>query len=776
MWRLSIIFLWILLNSLGAQVGLDARYHTVPEIAAELDSLAQIAEYSDYFRVDTIGYSQQDNIPILAAVISDNVHSREDEPRVLFVGQVHAEEILGVEAVLKLMEDLLNPEPSQGMHAAILRQNMEVWIVPTANPEGLNVVYAGLDFSYRKNKHDFSPDGPWPNGIFDFDPAIGNDIDGVDLNRNFDFNWMFGDGFLVQDGSSYGAHYDYYKGPEPFSEAETRALRDLALDKKFTFSIVFHSSRSGNFSEKVFTSWRWADGKKSPDFGIMKSIGDRVAELTIKENGTGSYLSRVSTSRNGKAHDWFYTQTGCFQYLIECGTANLQPDSVLIEDTAARLQPSMYYLMDRIIGYQEDAAQITGIVRDGSNGGSPLPGANVKILENEGRVLAPRLTDEFGRYRRILEPGSYQVEISAPGYATQLFSVTVNSSASTQLDVDLLLLPRYSVTFHLIPDPTFTLTDFPMLIKNNGWTADTLNIGFGATELTLSEGSWEFTVLDSGAKPWTRRMTIQSDTIINVGINSPQWIQRLDFSSTPAWDTWTGPWVLRGDTLKSQGGWLYPNQDTTETEFQILSKAIEFPGSQSLTLAVDHRFELEWDVDSIAVIIEDTTGQVLAQSRWTDQSWSRFRTDYLMITDSSGIPPVKIRLVFHRDGSVNYRGWEIGKLTLFSGLDPWLGVQSGPEIQTTMPKFQLSELFPNPTTEGVSFFLTPGKYPIQLRVYNLLGQEVHREILSSVSPGRQRLFLNFHYLQKGTLGSGVYFLRLEDPQQTVIKKCIYLKN
>jgi len=178
-------------------VGLDSRYHTVAEIAAELDSLAQVPEYATLFRVDTIGYSQQEGIPILAAVISNNVHVTEDEPRVLFVGQVHAEEILGVEAVLKLMEDLLDPEPTQLLHTTILWQNLEIWIVPTANPEGMNVVYAGLDYSYRKNKHDFSPGGPWPNGVFDYDPAIGNDIDGVDLNRNFDFNWMFGDGFLV---------------------------------------------------------------------------------------------------------------------------------------------------------------------------------------------------------------------------------------------------------------------------------------------------------------------------------------------------------------------------------------------------------------------------------------------------------------------------------------------------------------------------------------------------------------------------------------------------
>jgi hypothetical protein len=106
---------------------------------------------------------------------------------------------------------LLDPPAAEAQHVNILRQNLEIWIVPTYNPEGLNVVHNGLDVSYRKNKHDFSPTGPTPNGVFDYDPAIGNDIDGVDLNRNYDFNWVLGDTFMEPDPSDYAAHYDITK-------------------------------------------------------------------------------------------------------------------------------------------------------------------------------------------------------------------------------------------------------------------------------------------------------------------------------------------------------------------------------------------------------------------------------------------------------------------------------------------------------------------------------------------------------------------------------------
>ena len=122
---------------------------------------------------------------------------------------------------------------------------------------------------------------------------IGNDIDGVDLNRNFSFNWAFGDTFLEPDNSDYASHYDYYKGEEPFSETEAIALRDLALENDFVFSIVWHSSRSGNLSEKVFTSWKWEDVKESPDLDIMKSIADHFSGLIPTEDGTKEDIERL---------------------------------------------------------------------------------------------------------------------------------------------------------------------------------------------------------------------------------------------------------------------------------------------------------------------------------------------------------------------------------------------------------------------------------------------------------------------------------------------------
>ena len=89
----NILISILVLSHINGQ-GLDERYHSVVEINTLLDSLDQLEELNGWFRVDTIGFSTQEQIPILAVKISDNVNLKEDEPQVLFVGQVHAEEVL----------------------------------------------------------------------------------------------------------------------------------------------------------------------------------------------------------------------------------------------------------------------------------------------------------------------------------------------------------------------------------------------------------------------------------------------------------------------------------------------------------------------------------------------------------------------------------------------------------------------------------------------------------------------------------------------------------
>ena len=769
---MKIIVSYFLFTVLVAQ-SLDDRYHSVEEIYGVLDSLDQIEEISDYFHLDTIGFSTQENIPILAVRISDNAHMKEDEPRVLFIGQVHAEEILGVEIVMDLIDDLLFPDPSILSHMNILKQYLDIWLIPTANPEGLNVVHEELDFSYRKNKRDLSPEGPFPNNAFDYDPSIGNDIDGVDLNRNFSFNWAFGDTFLEPDNSDYASHYDYYKGEEPFSESEARAIRDLALENDFVFSIVWHSSRSGNLSEKVFTSWKWEEVKESPDLGIMKSIADYFAGNISTEDGTSTYLSVFSGSRNGKLHDWFYRETGCIQYLVECGTSNLQPDSTLIENTIDRNKPAMVYLMDRAIGYYADAAQITGRVFDATTN-QPLEDVIVEVEEHTGSILKPRLTNEFGRFRRILDVGSYNFSFRAEGYEEQNILLVANNSGITEQNIYLNPSISHQINIRLLHDDFAVYTITGLISNEYGMTE--IEISSGDNYFDLKEGTYQIEfVMDGSHVPWEKTVFINSDKEFNVIYESSSPIL---VNNESILDNSVGPWCIENENmLKTQSNTYYSNGDAPQSVQWIESDLIDVSGTNRLVLSVSHRYETEWDYDPISISFLDINDSLLASKSWTGDNWDSIQQDFLTAETDSVFNYVKLLLEFSKDETVNYRGWEIESLELFPVYDNYLGIEENNSKNIPKIPLKIHSLFPNPSYGkfqlGLSNF-TGGEAVIT--VFNLLGQNILSKSFSDLRPGSHQIRLDLNDLNGLPLGSGVYFIQFESLKEQAIKKCIILKN
>ena len=107
--------------------------------------------------------------------------------------------------------------------------------------------------------------------------------------------------------------------------------------------------------------------------------------------------------------------------------------------------------MDRALGYNVDAAQVTVIVYDASTN-QPIEGAIIEILEHSGSVLKPRLTNEFGRYRRILGPGTYTISIRAEGYLLQEIFTVSNNIAMTTVDIFLQPAPAHEVKIYLTHD------------------------------------------------------------------------------------------------------------------------------------------------------------------------------------------------------------------------------------------------------------------------------------------------------------------------------------
>ena len=762
------VFFMLLLSLMRGQ-SLDDMYHSTDEIYEFLDTLDQSVHVGHLVHLDTIGYSTQDNIPILAVRISDNAHIKEDEPRVLFIGQVHAEEILGVEVVMSMIKDLLFPDISIQNHMNILVQYLDIWFIPTANPEGLNVVHDGLDLSYRKNKRDLSSDGAFPNGVFDYDPSIGNDIDGVDLNRNFSFNWAFGDTFLEPDNSDYASHYDYYKGEEPFSENESIAIRDLALENDFVFSIVWHSSRSGNLSEKVFTSWKWDEVKESPDLGIMKSIADEFAGNIDTEDGSSTYLSVFSGSRNGKLHDWFYRETGCMQYLVECGTSNLQPDALLLENTIYRTKPAMVYLMDRAIGYYTDAGQITGIVYDGATS-APIESVIVEVLEHTGSVLKPRLTNEFGRYRRILDAGTYTFAFRAEGYESEYISLTANNSGITQQNIYLNPQQVHSLTIELNTLESITLNGS----ISNEFSSYPIEISSGNNSFNFPGGDYQIKFLmDAGYMPWEIDISLDSDISLIVPYDTGT---NYELSTSWEWQQSVGTWYIDGNLLRSQEGAYYSNGDS-ESGMIMESDLYDVMGTNRIAATIEHRYETEWDNDIARVSIVDQDNNILGSKSWTGGSWDQPQVDLVSARTDGSFNSARVRIEFSPDQTVNYRGWEISKIKLSALSDIHMSiVESQSNFGPKIP-LSISGIYPNPSYGNLLVNIDNfSSGDATLNIYNILGQNIFSQKISNLSYGSRSIDLDLSTLGGHKIGSGMFFIQIKTTTEQAVKKCLILKK
>ena len=653
-----------------SQSELSDRYTTYQEIEDQLNSWydefgSNQNPYTFYpgnegiiYHHEIIGYSGVENLPIWAVKLTLNADMNEDKPKALILGQCHSEEIYGVEVAMDLIKWMLYPmdHPAHIQSILAVMTNAEIWIVPTHNPEGLSVVHGwyddlnqfNQDVYYRKNKYDANN-----NGIFDFVVGIGNDYDGVDLNRNYDFNWIFGDAIYSTDSGcganpSYIANYDYYRGPAPFSEQEVVTIRDFVLDKNFLLSIAYHSSRSGCVAEKVIYPWEWDVEKKSPDFDIISRLGFEMSQLLPKEAESGFYASASSISRRGNAHDWIYANTGCIQYLVEVGTENMQPDDIdIINETVEKNVISALHLLKRTAGTNiqngPERYQITGIVTD-SQTGEALQ-AEVWIDELNGPMLKPRHADEFGRYRRLLIEGTYTINFKFFGYETQSYTFTPSSSQVTEYDVS--MVPLTSYNFDLDMDlPEFFDEDLYVVISSDSFQ-DTL-INNSSLSLMLPEDDYSIVIYSENLYPENFSLFLDSNINVYKSLKWKSTVYYDDFSSLDDWEN--QGWTMNDGMILSQSDFLYEN---SLDHSMILASNLD---SSNYVVDMNLKYEIEWDYDYFELGVNDLPIYTLTGHNYD------FNNHFIPLTIG---PLDNLYLNFVSDTSLNYRGIAIDYLSVY---------------------------------------------------------------------------------------------------------------
>lgn len=277
----------------GVQTPFYLRYQNISECIRKWRSFTRMPGAN--VRLNRIGKSLEGRPLFLLRVGSTSATN----PRRLFLNSLqHAREWVTLPVVTYIMERLALAIANDEQPISTFLSAVEVLAVPLVNPDGYVHSYE-TDREYRKNRR---------RGTC-VDPVL----DGVDLNRNWDIDF---------NGTSSGMGdpcSDQYAGSAPFSEPETRALRDLILR---TDGIIAHLDIH-SFAQVVLGAWSYTE-EPAPRSDESFRVGSRLA-LDISSRYGKRYRYGVSSvflyPASGVMSDWAFSQ-GIMSFTVE-----VRPDS-----------------------------------------------------------------------------------------------------------------------------------------------------------------------------------------------------------------------------------------------------------------------------------------------------------------------------------------------------------------------------------------------------------------------------------------------------------------
>ncbi|HRI00945.1 MAG TPA: M14 family zinc carboxypeptidase [Saprospiraceae bacterium] len=260
---------------LSFNYGSMSGYFTLEEVYRELDSMA--LQYPDLVSQRfEIGKSLEGR-SIYAVKISDNVKKDEQEPEVFYNAVTHAREAITVTSLIYFMQYLLENYSNDTTVNCII-DHRELFFVPVINPDG---------YAYNEVNNP-NGGGLWRKNV----RKIKDSLIGVDLNRNYSYEWGKDD-----KGSSPNPISETYRGEAPFSEPETQTIRNFCKSRNFVNSIDYHS-----YGSLILFPWGF-DKTQCEDDDLYFQITSEMSEVNGYNAGQPSF---ILYSVNGSSIDWMY--------------------------------------------------------------------------------------------------------------------------------------------------------------------------------------------------------------------------------------------------------------------------------------------------------------------------------------------------------------------------------------------------------------------------------------------------------------------------------------
>ncbi|ELU06078.1 hypothetical protein CAPTEDRAFT_157542 [Capitella teleta] len=255
-------------------------------------------------------------------------------------GGIHAREWVSPSSVVfvvsKLVEDYL-----KGYNTDLL-DNLDWYILPVVNPDGYVFTHVE-DRLWRKNRRYYAS----------YNLTHPNEMDkicaGVDLNRNFPYQW--------EKAPEYGRYHCsiVFAGPYPASEAETQVVIGFINERKDDIK-AFVSLHS--YGQLVLTRWAHTSEERPADVNELDRVGRLVTDAisnTFNNNYTFGVPGSILYSYAGGSPDWAkgvanitYTYAMELRASIGSGFGFLLPENQTL-DTGAEIFNGLKVVADQVI-------------------------------------------------------------------------------------------------------------------------------------------------------------------------------------------------------------------------------------------------------------------------------------------------------------------------------------------------------------------------------------------------------------------------------------------
>lgn len=278
------------------QDGSMGGYFTYEEMLAELERMAEL--YPNLITApQPIGdFTTVRGNPILWLRVSDQPQTDEAEPEVLYTALHHAREPNSLSQMIYFLWYVLE-NYGQDPEVTYLVDETELYFIPCVNPDG-------YIFNQENNPNG---GGLWRKNLSEINGAPF----GVDLNRNYGYEWGYDDA-----GSSSSPNSQVYRGPTPFSEPETQAVKSFCEQHEFQIALNYHT-----YGDLLIHPWGYNDELTEED-PVFKGLAQVMTTENQYKVGTAS--ETVGYIVNGSSDDWMYgeqaTKPKTYAYTPEVGS------------------------------------------------------------------------------------------------------------------------------------------------------------------------------------------------------------------------------------------------------------------------------------------------------------------------------------------------------------------------------------------------------------------------------------------------------------------------